>query len=156
MSSGSVAIVCRQFPALSVLGCAGSVPDDQGRLAGKADSPLTLHDAEWFAVDLTTSAEGFRDEHQRRRVQFVIHDRLADDRDQEECRQLMKLFWQLGVSYRETTLSQLRQAVRPEKMAVVEALIAALRRSHEAVDEWIDATEVAYPIVEDRGYWRQP
>jgi hypothetical protein len=28
LSSGSPAIVCHQFPALSVLGCAGSVPDD--------------------------------------------------------------------------------------------------------------------------------
>ncbi|MFF9119375.1 hypothetical protein ACF09Y_28045 [Streptomyces massasporeus] len=38
----------------------------------------------------------------------VIHDRLADDRDQQECRYLMRLWWQLGMYYREVTLDQLR------------------------------------------------
>jgi hypothetical protein len=37
-------------------------------------------------VTLTGLKEGFRDAEQRRFAQRVIHDRLADDRDQQECR----------------------------------------------------------------------
>ncbi|MEU6028667.1 hypothetical protein ABZ825_16865 [Streptomyces tauricus] len=49
-------------------------------------------------MTLTDLSNGFRDDEQRRRVQAVIHDRLADDRDQQECRFLMRFWWQLSMS----------------------------------------------------------
>ncbi|MCW8103555.1 hypothetical protein OG288_01800 [Streptomyces tauricus] len=49
-------------------------------------------------MTLTDLSNGFRDDEQRRRVQAVIHDRLADDRDQQECPFLMRFWWQLSMS----------------------------------------------------------
>lgn len=108
-------------------------------------------------MDLTDLRLGFRDDDQRRRAGMVVHLHLADDRNQDECRYLLKLQWQLSVSYREVTWAQLRDHLGSKKLAAVEALIAALAESPAAVDRWIQKTEAAFPVVKDRGFrqWRR-
>jgi hypothetical protein len=103
-------------------------------------------------LSLTDLRRGFRDDAQRRRVQNVIHDRLADDREQEECRYLMRLWWQLSMPYSEVTIEELRTRVHGTKWEAVEALIGAIRSSPDQVDAWISATEEAFPIAQDRGF----
>ncbi|MEU6183452.1 hypothetical protein [Streptomyces coeruleorubidus] len=106
-------------------------------------------------MTLTDLSSGFRDLDQRQCAQAVIHDRLADDRDQQECRYLMRFWWQLCVPYREVTLDQLRANVGGPGLRLVEELIEAVRTSHEAIDDWIDAAEEAVPVVQDRGFEAQ-
>ncbi|MEU6238216.1 hypothetical protein [Kitasatospora sp. NPDC047058] len=102
-------------------------------------------------MSLTDLPLGFRDEEQRRRVQHALHDRLADDRDQQECRYLMRLFWQLSMPYEEVTVEELRHHVGRDKLLVVEAMIRAIRTSPERIDAWVAAVEVGFDAVEDRG-----
>ncbi|MGW6448869.1 hypothetical protein [Lentzea sp. NPDC055074] len=101
---------------------------------------------------LTDLHGGFRDDEQRSRAQKVVSDRLADDREQEECRYLMRFMWQLRMSYREVCVEELRTHVGTEKLAAVEALVEAVRTSHDRIDAWIEATEREFPVVEDRGH----
>lgn len=103
-------------------------------------------------MDLRNLRTRFRDDDQRHRAGMVIHLRLADDRDQDECRYLLKFQWQLSMSYTEVTVDELRAHVRPEKLAVVEALIDALHRSPDDVERWIQETVRALPEIEDRGF----
>ncbi|MEZ0115635.1 hypothetical protein ABH920_009676 [Catenulispora sp. EB89] len=91
------------------------------------------------------------DDAQRQRVQQVVQDRLADDEDQDECRYIMRFWWQLSMSYTEVTLEQLREHVHEPKLSAIEALIDAIRSSSEAVQTWIDAAEDDFPIIVDRG-----
>jgi hypothetical protein len=91
------------------------------------------------------------DESQRRRMQQVIHDRLADDRDQDECRYIMRLWWQLSMSYTEVTIEQLREHVHEPKLTAIEKLIDAIRSNPDDIEAWIATTENALPIVFDRG-----
>ena len=77
--------------------------------------------------------------------------RLADDRIQEECRYLMKLFWQLSMPYREVTERELRENVGPAKLEVVEQLISAIRSSPEDIDAWIRTVKLTFPVIQDRG-----
>ncbi|MFD8193802.1 hypothetical protein [Streptomyces wuyuanensis] len=100
-------------------------------------------------ADLST---GFRDDEQRRRVQSVIHDRLADDRDPRECRFLMRFWWQLLMSYQEVSMEELRFDVGIAKPGVIEALISAIRSSPVAIDAWTDTTRRAFAVVQDRGF----
>jgi len=60
------------------------------------------------------------DQAQRRRLQQAIHDRLADDRDQDECRYIVRFWWQLSMSYTEVTLKQLREHVHEPKLTAIE------------------------------------
>ncbi|MEU2542582.1 hypothetical protein [Streptomyces iakyrus] len=103
-------------------------------------------------MTLTDLPAGFRDEEQRGSVRRVIHDRLADDRDQQECRYLMRFWWQLGMTYQEVTLDQLRANLGEAALRLVEELIDAVRTSPEAIDDWVDAVEEALPVVHDRGF----
>ncbi|MFJ6557084.1 hypothetical protein ACIQNT_33415 [Streptomyces luteogriseus] len=103
-------------------------------------------------MTLTDLPAGFRDEEQRGYVRRVIHDRLADDRDQQECRYLMRFWWQLGMPYREVTLDQLRANLGEDTLRLVEELIDAVRTSHAAIDDWVDAMEGSRPLVRDRGF----
>jgi hypothetical protein len=103
-------------------------------------------------MDLRDLRSGFRDDDQRRRAGMVIHLRLADDRDQDECRFLLKFQWQLSMTYTEVTVEESRTHVRPEKLVAVEALITALRTSPDDVERWIQETVEAFPIIEDRGH----
>lgn len=109
-------------------------------------------------MDLRQLRTGFRDDDQRRRAGMVIQLRLADDRDQDECRYLLKFQWQLSMTYTEVTVEELRTHVRPEKLAAVEALIAALRSSPDDVERWIQDTVRSFPEIEDRGFqqWNDP
>jgi hypothetical protein len=70
-------------------------------------------------VDLRDLRSGFRDDDQRHRAGMVIHLRLADDREQDECRYLIKFQWQLSMTYTEVTVDELRAHVGAEKLAVV-------------------------------------
>ncbi|MFF8259047.1 hypothetical protein [Streptomyces virginiae] len=103
-------------------------------------------------VPLTDLSNGFHDVEQRRRVQRVIHDRLADDRDPQECRFLMRFWWQLAMPYREVSMDELRLNVGESKLAVIEALISAVRSSHADIDAWISTTQKALPVIQDRGF----
>ena len=91
------------------------------------------------------------DQAQRRRVQQVVQDRLADDEDQDECRYIMRFWWQLAMSYTEVTLEELREHVHEPKLTAIEALIDAIRSSSDDVQTWIDATENDFRIIIDRG-----
>jgi hypothetical protein len=103
-------------------------------------------------MDLRDLRSGFRDDDQRHRVGMVIHRRLADDREQDECRHLLRFQWQLSMTYTEVTVDELRAHVRAEKLAVVEALIDALRSSPDDVERWIQETVRSFPEVQDRGF----
>ncbi|MEW2462487.1 hypothetical protein AB0872_17505 [Microbacterium sp. NPDC047426] len=103
-------------------------------------------------MTLTDLPAGFRDEEQLGYVRRVTHDRLADDRDQRECRYLMRFWWQLGMPYREVTLDQLRANLGEGTLRLVEELIDAVRTSPEAIDDWVDAVEGSRPVVLDRGF----
>lgn len=88
-------------------------------------------------------------------MQYVIRDRLADDRDQDECRYILRFCWQLAMPYTEVTLEQLREHVHAPKLAVLEDLIRAIRSSEEDVGAWIDMVMATYPVVLDHSALRQ-
>jgi hypothetical protein len=106
------------------------------------------------AVGLEELHRGFRDDQQRRRAASVVMDRLADDREQEECHHLMRFWWQLSTSTRQVDEAELAATVGPRKLAAVRALISALRSSPEDVDRWIETTVEGFPVIHDRG-WKQ-
>jgi hypothetical protein len=89
-------------------------------------------------VSLIGLSHGFRDEAQLRPAQGVVMLRLADDREQEECRVPMKFFWQLAMTYQGVTEFDLDRHVQPGKREVIQNLIDAIRQSPEAIDAWID------------------
>ncbi|MEU6406997.1 hypothetical protein [Streptomyces sp. NPDC046985] len=103
-------------------------------------------------MTLTDLNTGFRDDEQRRRVQGVIHDRLADDRDSRECRFLMRFWWQLVMSYQEVSMDELSRNLGKPKLDVIEALITAIRSSHAEIDAWIATTQHVFPVIQDRGF----
>ncbi|MER6304364.1 hypothetical protein ABT247_33185 [Kitasatospora sp. NPDC001539] len=103
-------------------------------------------------MTLTDLRTGFRDDEQRRRVRRVIHDRLADDRDPQECRFLMRLWWQLVMSYQEVSMDELSRNIGKPKLDVIEALISAIRSSHTEIDAWVATTERSFPVIQDRGF----
>lgn len=103
-------------------------------------------------MSLTDLRDGFRDDEQLRRVQAVIHDRLADDRDPQECRYLMRFWWQLRMTYREVSMEQLGQNVSRPKLDVIKDLVSAVRTGHAEIDVWVDTSEQAFPVIQDRGY----
>lgn len=73
-------------------------------------------------VSLVDLRHGFPDDAQMRLAQSVVMLRLADDREQEECRVLMQFFWQLAMTYQEVTETELDRHVRPSKREVVQNL----------------------------------
>lgn len=85
-------------------------------------------------------------------TQALVTDCLADDREQEECRVLMKFRWQLSMTYQEVTEAELDRHVRPVKREAVQKLIDAIRSSPDAIDAWITATGRQFSLVHDRGY----
>jgi hypothetical protein len=58
------------------------------------------------------------------------------------------------MTYTEVTVDDLRAHVGAEKLAAVEALIAALRSSPDDVERWIHETVTSFPEIEDRGFQR--
>lgn len=103
-------------------------------------------------MNLTDLSNGFRDGAQRRRTQAVIEERLADDRQQDECRYLMRFWWQLAMNYREVTARDLQTHVSEGKLKAVETLIDAIRSSPERIDAWILSAEQAFPVIHDQGH----
>ncbi|MFB7873767.1 hypothetical protein ACFC06_00840 [Nocardia sp. NPDC056064] len=103
-------------------------------------------------MSLTDLSARFRDDAQRRRTQRVIEKRLADDRNQDECRYLMRFVWQLHMRYCEVTEQNLQEYVGADKLKAIEALVEAARRSPESIDAWIDSIEQIFPVVHDRSY----
>ncbi|WP_073229575.1 hypothetical protein [Streptomyces sp. NBRC 110465] len=103
-------------------------------------------------MTLTDLSNGFRDDEQRRCVQRVIHDRLTDDRDPQECRFLMRFWWQLFMSYQEVSMDELSRNVGTPKLDMIEALITAIRSSHADIDAWITTTQQVFPVLQDRGF----
>ena len=103
------------------------------------------------AVSLRDLSGRLTDQTLRQRVQLVIHDRLADDRDQDECRYIMRLWWQLSMPYTEVTLEQLRGHVQEPKLTAIEELITAIRSAPGDVETWIDTAENDFPIIFDHG-----
>ncbi|MDN3272446.1 hypothetical protein [Streptomyces sp. MA15] len=107
-------------------------------------------------MSLTDLSNSFRDDEQRRRVQAVIHDRLADDRDPQECRYLMQFWWQLSMSYQEVSMKELSLNVGKPKLDVIEELISAIRSSHAEIDAWVATAQQAFPVIQDRGFRTAP
>jgi hypothetical protein len=107
-------------------------------------------------VSLLDLSHGFRDGYQRQSAQAIVMQRLADDREQEECRVLMRFWWQLAMTYQEVTEADLDRHVSPAKREVVQGLIGAIRHSPDAIDTWIDDAAQRFPPIRDRGYdvWR--
>jgi hypothetical protein len=96
--------------------------------------------------------DGFRDEHQRHRVAALIQQRIADDRDQDECRYLMRFCWQLSMTYDEVTMPALREHLTEAKLPVISELVQAIRQSPDSVDAWIHAVEDTWPVIRDRSF----
>ncbi|MFF2555505.1 hypothetical protein ACFVUS_31175 [Nocardia sp. NPDC058058] len=103
-------------------------------------------------MSLTDLSDRFRDDAQRRRTQQAIEKRLADDRNPDECRYLMRFVWQLRMSYCEVTERDLQEHVGTDKLRAIEALVEAARRSPGSIDAWIDSIEQTFPVVQDRGF----
>ncbi|MFF1901786.1 hypothetical protein [Streptomyces sp. NPDC058206] len=103
-------------------------------------------------MTLTDLGNGFRDDDQRRRVQAIVHDRLADDREPRECRYLMRFWWQLSMPYQEVSMAQISLNVRGPKLDVLENLISAIRTSHDEIDAWVATAQEAFPVIQDRGF----
>lgn len=115
----------------------------QRRNQGRGDALLRLAVAEFRAtltwnccygraMCLTDLSGKLVDGTQRRRVQQAVHDRLADDQDQDSCRYIMRFWWQLSMSYTEVTLEQLREYVHEPKLTAIERLIDAIRSCRTA------------------------
>ncbi|MFF3830605.1 hypothetical protein ACFYXX_07575 [Streptomyces sp. NPDC002458] len=85
-------------------------------------------------MTLTDLRDGFRDAEQRRCLQAMIASRLADDREPQECRYLMRFWWQLSMPYQEVSVAELRLNVGRRKLDVVMELVSAIRSSHEEID----------------------
>jgi hypothetical protein len=96
----------------------------------------------------------FRDDDQRQAVQDIVQTRLADDRNQEECRYLMRFWWQLSMSYQEVTPGELQKYVSSEKLSVLGNLLHSLECGHGEIDTWIEKYS-KLPIIEDQGFQRQ-
>lgn len=94
----------------------------------------------------------FRDDEQRQAVQEIVRSRLADDRNQEECRYLMRFWWQLCMTNREVTLEELERFVSPEKFGIILELLNALEVGHKEVDTCVERYIRELLVVEDRGF----
>ncbi|MFE4057830.1 hypothetical protein ACFXP3_16310 [Streptomyces sp. NPDC059096] len=103
-------------------------------------------------MTLTDLQDRFRDAEQRQCVQAMIASRLADDRKPQECRYLMRFWWQLSMPYQEVSVAELRLNVSQQKLDVVMELISAIRSSHEEIDAWLAGAVQTFPVVQDHGF----
>lgn len=101
--------------------------------------------------DLLKLSDSFEDEKQISRIQDIIQYRLADDRNQQECRYLMRFWWQFSVSYQEVTLEELENFVSPEKLQIILELLTAIENGSGSIIAWIDKYE-NISIIEDKGF----
>jgi TPR repeat protein len=96
---------------------------------------------------LTDLHGGFRDEHQRQKVSQLILDRFGDERKQDELHSLLKFSSQLSATQEHIDEADLADTLSADKLAAVEALIRAVRTSHNAVDAWIRMTSRSSPLL---------
>ncbi len=99
----------------------------------------------------TDKNKWFRDATQLAEVRRIVHDRLADDRYQQECRYLMRFWWHLGMRYQEVSYQQLQVHLSQHKKEVLEELFDAVDISYQAVDEWIHKQQLCLPLLEKSG-----
>ena len=102
-------------------------------------------------IDFLRLESYFRDDKQRKAVKEIVRTRLADDRNQEECRYLMRFWWQLSMTYREVTLEELEKYVSLEKLNIILELLESLKEDTTSVDSWIKKYE-QLPVIEDGGF----
>ena len=102
--------------------------------------------------DLRRLNEKFRDAAQLGAVREIVQTRLADDERQEECRYLMRFWWQLIMTYREVVIEELEENLSLMKFTIIKNLIDATDESHEAIDEWIQVCIKDFPVIEDKGF----
>ena len=119
---------------------------------GKPIASCASNDVASLSESLNDLHRGFRDDQQTIRAIAVVEQRLADDRDQEECRRLMRFSWQLRTELPQIDEHKLMAALGDTKLQAVRALINALRSSPAAVDRWIETTTTTFPVVHDRGW----
>jgi hypothetical protein len=105
-----------------------------------------------MSVNLLNLRGYFRDDSQRHAVQDVVQSRLADDQNQEECRYLMRFWWQLSMSYQEVTLEDLEEFVSADKLGVILDLLRALEQGHKGIDDWIEKYTRELKVIEDHGF----
>lgn len=95
----------------------------------------------------------FRDRSQADSVGAVIIQRLADDREQDECRYLARLKWHLHMGYQEVAFAELKEHVSERKMRVLEDLFDEIAAgNYLGIDEWVERCERDLPIIEDKCY----
>jgi hypothetical protein len=92
----------------------------------------------------------FRNEAQLEDVRRIIHDRLADDTYQNECRYLMRFWYHLTMPYQEVSYNELKKNVSKHKMDILEELFDAIDSSFEYIDSWIYKYESELPSLEER------
>jgi hypothetical protein len=98
-------------------------------------------------VALTDLHGGFRDEDQHQRAAQLILDRFGDERRQSELHSLLMFSSQLSAAQEYIDETELADTVSGDKLAAVQALISALRTSHNAVDGWIRTTSRLSPLL---------
>jgi hypothetical protein len=103
-------------------------------------------------MDLRYLSERFCCKEQLRAVQDIVHSRLADDRNQTECRYLMRFWWQLIMNYREVTLQELEENITAEKLEIVLKLLNAVGKDYQAIDDWIVQYRNTLEVIQDRGF----
>jgi hypothetical protein len=101
--------------------------------------------------DLKHIHERFSHREQQQAARDVVQNHLADDRDQNECRYLMRFSWQLAMGYQEVTLRELEEHLSPENHAIILELLHATQTGYAAIDAWI-ARYGTLPVVQDRGH----
>lgn len=104
-----------------------------------------------MAIEFIKLSEFFRDEEQKTEVQNIIQTRLADDRNQEECRYLMRFWWQLSMAYQEVTFQELESFVSDNKLLIINELLESMEKGDFAIDSWIKKYQ-QLPVIEDRGF----
>lgn len=104
-----------------------------------------LNDDALLALSARLSPNRLRD-----LVRQTIHDRLADQRHQEECRHLMRLWWQCGMDHQEVRADDLRACLSPGKYQAVCQLIEASQEGVGAITHWLERCERLYPNLESR------
>ena len=120
-------------------------------LSHRCEDATSGYYREWMTLDLRTLRSRFRDDAQLAAVQNAVMLRLADDCEQDECRYLMRFWWQLAMSYREVSYEQLEEHLSAAKMEIIQKLLSAVQVGHDAIDRWLEEIEAHHPIVEDRG-----
>lgn len=93
----------------------------------------------------------FRDHAQSDSVGSVVIHRLADDREQDECRYLVWLKWHFHMGYQEVSYDELQEHVSESKMALLDGLFNEIAAgNHKGIDEWVARCERDLPVIDDR------